>query len=66
MLWLAAELTVSMGTPLVQSLPSRIDAASAELAARRDPLLRSYERWLEIYGVLVRGMATLGPAGEGE
>ncbi len=52
-LWLAAELTVSMGRTLVADLPKRIESASAELAARREPSLRSYERWLEIYGPLV-------------
>jgi hypothetical protein len=52
-LWLAAELTVSMGETLVANLPKRIETASAELAARREPSLRSYERWLEIYGPLV-------------
>jgi hypothetical protein len=52
-LWLAASLTVSMGGPLVADLPKRIEAASAEIAARREPSLRSYERWLEIYGPLV-------------
>ena len=43
-LWLAAELTVSMGETLVANLPKRIETASAELAARREPSLRSYER----------------------
>ena len=52
-LWLAAELTVAMGTTLVPDLPKRIEAAAAELAARREPSLRSYERWFEIYGPLV-------------
>jgi hypothetical protein len=52
-IWLAAELTVSMGATLVPDLSKRIDAASAELAAKRDPTLRSYERWFEIYGPLV-------------
>ncbi len=52
-LWLAAELTVSMGTTLVPDLPKRIAAAATEMAARREPSLRSYERWFEIYGPLV-------------
>jgi cellulose synthase operon protein C len=52
-LWLAAQLTVSMGATLVADLPKRIDAASAEMAARREPSLRSYARWLEAYGPLV-------------
>jgi hypothetical protein len=50
---LAAQLTVSMGATLVANLPKRIEAASAELATRREPSLRSYERWFEIYGPLV-------------
>jgi hypothetical protein len=54
-LWLTAELTVSVGGPLVVNLPKRIEAAAAELAARREPSLKSYERWLEIYGPLVTG-----------
>jgi hypothetical protein len=57
-LWLAAQLTVSMGTTLVANLPKRIEAASAELATRREPSLRSYERWFEIYGPLTRLDAT--------
>jgi tetratricopeptide (TPR) repeat protein len=52
-LLLAAELTVSMGRTLVANLPKRIGAASAEMAARREPSLRRYERWFEIYGPLV-------------
>jgi hypothetical protein len=32
-LWLAAELTVSLGRTLVADLPKRIEAASAEMAA---------------------------------
>jgi len=56
-LWLAAQLTVSMGTTLVPDLPKRIAAAATEMAARREPSLRSYERWFEIYGPLV------GPGG---
>jgi cellulose synthase operon protein C len=58
-LWLAAELTVSMGTTLVPDLPKRIAAAATEMAARREPSLRSYERWFEVYGPLV------GPVGAG-
>jgi hypothetical protein len=52
-LWLAAELTVSIGRTLVADLPKRIEAASAEMAARREPSLRSYQRWFEIYGPLL-------------
>jgi hypothetical protein len=52
-LWLAAELTVSMGTALVADLPKRMAAASAEVVARREPSLRSYARWFEIYAPLV-------------
>jgi hypothetical protein len=52
-LWLAAELTVSMAATLVPDLPKRIESAAAEMAMRREPSLRSYERWFEIYGPLV-------------
>jgi hypothetical protein len=52
-LWLAAELTVSMGGTLVADLPRRMAAAAVEMAARREPSLRSYQRWFEIYGPLV-------------
>jgi WD40-like Beta Propeller Repeat len=52
-LWLAAAVTVSMQKALVPDLPKRIGAALAEMAARREPSLRSYERWFEIYGPLV-------------
>ncbi|MGO9833592.1 MAG: hypothetical protein ACLP1X_05195 [Polyangiaceae bacterium] len=60
-LWLAANLTVSMGGALVVDLPKRIEAAAAEIAIRREPALRSYERWFEIYGPLV---APVGPRPE--
>jgi hypothetical protein len=50
---LASELTASMGAPLVSDLPKRIEAASADLTARREPALRFYERWFEIYGPLL-------------
>ena len=50
---LAAELTVSMKAPLVADLSKRIEAAATEMAARREPSLRSYERWFEIYAPLV-------------
>jgi hypothetical protein len=52
-LWLAAELTVSMGVTLATDLPRRLEAASADLAARRQPSLRPYARWFEVYGPLV-------------
>jgi hypothetical protein len=50
---LAAEITVSMQKSLVPDLPKRIGAALAEMGARREPSLRSYGRWFEIYGPLV-------------
>jgi hypothetical protein len=56
---LAAKLTVSMGGTLVADLPKRLEAASVEMAARREPSLRSYQRWFEIYGPLV---SPLGPS----
>lgn len=52
-LWLAAELTVSMKEALVPDLSKRLAAASGEIAARREPSLRSYLRWFEVYGPLV-------------
>ncbi len=52
-LWLAAELTVSMHAPLVPDLAKRMEAASAEMAKRGDPALRVHQRWFEIYGPLV-------------
>ncbi|MCL2449603.1 MAG: hypothetical protein FWD17_11705, partial [Polyangiaceae bacterium] len=52
-LWLAAALTTSAKAPLVADLPKRLDEALAEMAGRRDPSLRSYQRWFEIYGALV-------------
>jgi len=69
-LWLAAQLTVSMGTTLVADLPKRVEDAAAEMAERREPSLRSYQRWFEIYGPLTtppsatsnaRGDALRGP-----
>lgn len=50
---LAAALTVSMKAPLVLDLPKRLATASAELSSRREPSLRSYQRWFEIYAPLV-------------
>jgi hypothetical protein len=52
-LWLAAELTVAIGESVVPDLPKRLEAAQAELVARREPRLRSYARWFEIYATLV-------------
>jgi WD40 repeat protein len=52
---LAAQLTVSMGRALVVDLAKRIHAASEEMAVRREPSLRSYQHWLEIYEPLVTG-----------
>ncbi len=55
-LWLAADLAVSMGAPPgappMRDLHRHLDAAAAEMAARREPALRAYERWFEIYGTL--------------
>jgi len=53
-LWLAAQLTVSEGAVLVPDLPKRIAAAATELATRREPSLRRYAGWFEVYGALVR------------
>ncbi len=53
-LWLAAELTVALGAPLLPDLPKRLETTSAQLAARHDPALRSYASWFEIYGPLVK------------
>jgi hypothetical protein len=52
-LWLAAELTVSLGSPLVADLPKRLDAACASLSARREPSLLPYARRFEIYAPLL-------------
>jgi hypothetical protein len=51
---LAAALTVSMGGRLVEDLPERLESVSAELRARREPSLRSYQGWFEIYGSLLK------------
>jgi hypothetical protein len=53
-LWLAAELTLSMGATLVPDLPKRIDAAASELSTRREPALKPYARRLEIYAAMLR------------
>lgn len=52
-LLLAAGLTVSARTPLVVNLPKRVEEASLQLAARREPSLRAFARWLEVYGPLL-------------
>lgn len=64
LLWLAAELTVSMKATLVADLPKRLAAAAAEITARREPSLRSYARWFEVYLPLVTPGAPIpqGPA----
>jgi hypothetical protein len=59
-LWLAAQLTLRFGKPLVNDLPKRIAAAAAELQKRREPSLSSYARWFEIYGVLVAPPSAAG------
>jgi hypothetical protein len=63
-LLLAADLTVSMQVTLVADLPKRVEAAAAELAARRDPSLRSCKRWLEIYGPLLAPVGASPKAAE--
>jgi hypothetical protein len=60
---LAAQLTLSLHQPLVPDLSKRIAAAADELAARREPSLRSYTGWFEIYAALLAPAAS-APAGE--
>jgi hypothetical protein len=65
-LWLTAQLTVSMGQTLVRDLSQRIHAAAEEIAVRREPSLRSYQRWFEIYEPLVtRSPAKSAAQGQG-
>ncbi|MGA2448630.1 MAG: hypothetical protein ABTD50_08140 [Polyangiaceae bacterium] len=65
-LWLAASLSVSMRTTLAQDLPQRLEAALADLATRREPSLRSYSRWFEVYGPLAApAFVRSGLAGSG-
>jgi hypothetical protein len=52
-LWLAAELTVALRRTLVADLPQRLAATAEELRSRREPSLRAYQRWFEIYAPLV-------------
>jgi hypothetical protein len=52
-LWLASELSLSLGKTLVPDLSVRLAAAAAELRQRREPSLRSYQAWFEIYAPLV-------------
>jgi hypothetical protein len=59
-LWLAAELAVSTGKPLVPDLGKRMQAAATELATRKDPTLRSYERWFENLPAAPRAPALTG------
>lgn len=60
-LWLAARLSVSLATVLVDDLPQRIATASEDLAAQREPALRAYLRWFEIYQPLLRRIAPKAP-----
>jgi hypothetical protein len=50
---LAAEASVSMQGVAVPRLAERLEAASAEIAARREPSLRAYQGWFEIYEPLL-------------
>ncbi len=50
---MAAELAVSMRAPLVPDLSARLEAATKKIASGRNPSLRPYARWLEIYEPLV-------------
>jgi hypothetical protein len=50
---LATQLSLALHHPLVPDLAKRVAATSDELAARREPTLRTYARWFEIYGPLV-------------
>jgi hypothetical protein len=59
---LAAQLTLSLHQPLVPDLSKRVADTADELAARREPALRSYTSWFEIYGVLVAPGAGPPPA----
>jgi len=52
-LWLAAQLSVSSKAALVPDLPKRLQDASAEITARREPSLRPYARWFEVYIALL-------------
>jgi hypothetical protein len=53
-LWLAAELTLEMKTPLVRDLAERLEVASGAITASQDPSLRAYGRWFEVYLPVVR------------
>jgi hypothetical protein len=63
-LWLAAQLSVSLGTTLVPDLPNRLADASAEITARREPSLRRYARWFEIELPLLKPAAVGLPRAE--
>jgi tetratricopeptide (TPR) repeat protein len=52
-LWLAARLSASKGAPAVGDLAQRLQAASDAVRASRDPALRGYQRWFEVYLPLV-------------
>jgi hypothetical protein len=52
---LAAQLTVTLHAPLVPGLSKRLQDACTDIAAQRDPSLRPYQRWFEVYLPLVRG-----------
>jgi hypothetical protein len=54
-LWMASVLTTSLKTPLVVDLPRRLEAALSEIAIRKDPALRPYARWFEVYAALLAG-----------
>jgi tetratricopeptide (TPR) repeat protein len=60
-LWLAAQLTLEMKTPLVRDLVERLQRASGVLAVSKDPALRSYERWFEMYLPVVSPTPSLSP-----
>jgi hypothetical protein len=59
-LWLAAQITASTGGALAADVSKRIDAALSELAARREPSLKLYQRWFEIYAPLLAPVQAVG------
>ncbi len=62
-LWLAGDLRTSSQVPVPEDLARRLREAHRALADRRDPALRGFQRWLEVYLALLGGAEPAGAPG---
>ena len=62
-LWLASELRTARKAPVPIDLAKRLRQAHQATVERRDPALRGYQRWLEVYLALIAGAEPAGTGG---